>query len=128
MIYKTLYEVAQQRPSTGSSSDKSLRVLQILRNEHERHLLLTWPPNLCQEFTYHNSVPNALDLARLAQHVQIGSALGGAGSEAKTSCTRRYKSFHTLPVHTFDGDKSVQVESIFIPHGEPLLQNSASAP
>ncbi|RDX42123.1 hypothetical protein OH76DRAFT_1363283 [Lentinus brumalis] len=79
------------------------RVFQILLNQPNRPLCLSWPNERPGE-------PSAKDFARLAEEVQISSS----GTDAKTSCTRRYKACQTVAYGM--GDKR-EVESIFIPHG-----------
>jgi len=88
-------------PQTGSMS----RVFQILQNERKRPLLITWPPDSAHS-------PSSGDFAKLAENVQISAGVPG-GSDAKTSCTRRYKALQDMPA-VF----GCQVESIFIPHGK----------
>lgn len=108
----------QLRYHEGHKSNPSLRVLQILRNNTDRTLLFSWPPEDISIQSY-DAVPHAYDLGRLAQHVEIGTSGGGAGGgDAKTSCTRRYKSFQKMPVAT-EEEGDVEVESIFVPHGIP---------
>jgi hypothetical protein len=86
----------QHRP--GSLS----RVFQILANEPDRRLLMSWPPDT-------NLPPSGRDFARLVENAHIGTPdVGGA----KTSCTRRYKALQNTP-SVIGGE----VESIFIPHG-----------
>ncbi|KAJ3481910.1 hypothetical protein NLJ89_g12174 [Agrocybe chaxingu] len=87
-------------PQTGTMS----RVFQILANQRERPLLLSWPPDSAQG-------PTSRDFAKLVENVQIGTGVPG-GNDAKTSCTRRYKALQDVP-QVFGGE----VESIFIPHG-----------
>ena len=89
-------------PQTGSMS----RVFQILSNDAEKTLLLSWPPDPSQL-----AEGGAEDFAKLVETVNLGTGISGA-NDAKTSCTRRYKALHDIP--TFGGE----VESIFIPHGE----------
>lgn len=97
--------------------NNSLRILQILRNEPNRQLVITWPPEAAF-LQAHQTIPKEDTLARLAQHVQIGHSIGsGGGDDARTSCTRRYKSIETFEEPTPEGSKTFQVESIFIPHG-----------
>lgn len=103
----------QMHAHRGQRQDPSLRVLQILRNDQDRSLMLSWPPDDVSTRSY-TTVPHAQDLGRLAQHVEIGSS--GASGDARTSCTRRYKSFQKMPAMPGDGS-CVEVESIFVPHG-----------
>jgi len=114
-MYRCLSDciLPQLRYHEGRKLDPSLRVLQILRNNADRTLLFSWPPQDISIQSYH-AVPHAYDLGRLAQHVEIGTQ--GGGGEAKTSCTRRYKSYQKMPVATED-EGDVEVESIFVPHG-----------
>ncbi|TRM65125.1 hypothetical protein BD626DRAFT_567963 [Schizophyllum amplum] len=86
-------------PQAGSG----IRVFQILSNQQERQLMLSWPPD-------QGHGPMGRDFSRLAEKVAMGN---GAPSEtdAKTSCTRRFRSMQTMPGIGAD------VESIFIPHG-----------
>lgn len=79
------------------------RVFQILLNQSNRPLYMSWPPERPGE-------PTSKDFARLAEDVQISNA----GTDAKTSCTRRYKACQVMEFSM--GDKR-EVESIFIPHG-----------
>lgn len=88
-------------PQTGTMS----RVFQILLNERERPLLLSWPPDSTQG-------PHSGDFAKLVENVQISAGVPGE-SDAKTSCTRRYKALQDMPAVL-----GYQVESIFIPHGK----------
>ncbi|KAF8149847.1 hypothetical protein B0H34DRAFT_666911 [Crassisporium funariophilum] len=108
-------------PQSGSMS----RVFQILANQREKVLLMSWPPDSAQG-------PTSREFSKLVENVQIGSGVPG-GNDAKTSCTRRYKALQDMPV--FGGE----VESIFIPHGTiifachkvnstPRSSASASAP
>ncbi|KAH8117744.1 hypothetical protein DFH11DRAFT_1850561 [Phellopilus nigrolimitatus] len=118
VLYQRLYDsVPPPKIIFQHDSDPPLRVFQILRNQADRPLVLSWPPEasfLQGQYTR----PAAQDLARLAQHIQIGYSLcGGGESDARTSCTRRYKSVQNVDVPTTEGTESLQVESIFIPHG-----------
>lgn len=78
-------------------------IFQILANTPERPLLLSWPPDQAS-----GSSPAARDFARLAENVQMNTN----ATDAKTSCTRRYKSLQDC------SGVVGKVESIFIPHGE----------
>ena len=80
------------------------RVFQILANQRDRHLLMSWPPD-------QPGAPTRRDFAKLVENVQIGTGIPG-GNDAKTSCTRRYKALQDMPPG-FGGE----VESVFIPHG-----------
>lgn len=88
-------------PQPGNMS----RVFQILSTQRDRPLLMSWPPDSGQG-------PNSRDLAKLVDNVHIGADVTG-GNDAKTSCTRRYKSSQGMP-QVLGGE----VESIFIPHGK----------
>ncbi|KAI0049763.1 hypothetical protein FA95DRAFT_1537482 [Auriscalpium vulgare] len=101
-LYSRLFSAV---PQSGSMS----RVFQIMMNTTERSLLLSWPPG-------QDHGPTARDFAKLAEDVQIGTNAQEA-SNAKTSCTRRYKSLQNMPSE--DGVR--QVESIFIPHGSIIF-------
>ncbi|TBU63084.1 hypothetical protein BD310DRAFT_945502 [Dichomitus squalens] len=79
------------------------RVFQILLNQPNRPLCLSWPQERPGE-------PTSKDFARLAEDIQITST----GTDARTSCTRRYKACQVMEFSM--GDKR-EVESIFIPHG-----------
>ncbi|KAJ7170624.1 hypothetical protein C8R43DRAFT_980267 [Mycena crocata] len=83
------------------------RVFQILSNEQNRPLLISWPPDQGQG-------PTGRDFAKLVEDVQIGPG-APSGNEAKTSCTRRYKALQTMPA------VAGEVESIFIPHGSVIF-------
>ncbi|KAL5526027.1 hypothetical protein ACEPAG_7365 [Sanghuangporus baumii] len=114
-LYQRLCETAITVPR--NLADPSLRVLQILQNQSDRDLIISWPPDsaLAQD-GYVDSVGNTL--AQLAQQVQLGYSAGNEdGDDARTSCTRRYKSVQTVKLHTVSGSKILQVESILIPHG-----------
>nr|VWO99746.1 B-type cyclin 2 [Ganoderma boninense] len=79
------------------------RVFQILLNQPNRPLCLSWPQERPGE-------PASKDLARLAEDIHITNN----GTDAKTSCTRRFKACQITEFTM--GDKR-EVESIFIPHG-----------
>lgn len=96
LLYSRLQSTLAQPPTAS-------RVFQILLNQPNRPLCLSWPNERPGE-------PTAKDFARLAEEVQISSS----GTDAKTSCTRRYKACQTVAYGM--GDKR-EVESIFIPHG-----------
>jgi hypothetical protein len=92
-------------PQTGTTN----RVFQILSNDPGRSILLSWPPD-----PSHLAEVSAVDLAKLVETVNMGTALSGVSNDAKTSCTRRYKALkQDTPT------SGCQVESIFIPHGKP---------
>jgi len=107
LLYQRLYSNV---PQTGSMS----RVFQILMNQQDRPLLLSWPPE-------QDSGPTARDFAKLSEEVQIGNS-GQGSSDAKTSCTRRYKALQNMT--SSDGIR--EVESIFIPHGALITCLSVS--
>ena len=99
---RILYErLLKNIPRSGNMS----RVLQIMMNRPDRAILLSWPPDREQP-------PLAQDFAKLSGDYQIrgDSALS---SDAKTTCTRRYKASFTI--RTSDGFRAV--ESVYIPHG-----------
>ncbi|KAI0768048.1 hypothetical protein BD413DRAFT_566287 [Trametes elegans] len=97
LLYHRLQSAIPQPPAVS-------RVFQILLDEQQgRPLCVSWPPERPGE-------PTAKDFARLAEDVQISSS----GTDAKTSCTRRYKARQIMDFSM--GDKR-EVESIFIPHG-----------
>ncbi|EJD06682.1 uncharacterized protein FOMMEDRAFT_144624 [Fomitiporia mediterranea MF3/22] len=118
VLFQRLCEYVHPVPRRfGFEYESPLRILQILRNQPDRPLVLSWPP----DSTLFQSNPTVLianSLAQLAQHVQIGYS-GGSGkdNDARTSCTRRYKSVQTVRLPSFNGSKLMHVESIFIPHG-----------
>ncbi|KAF8199577.1 hypothetical protein BJ912DRAFT_1129641 [Pholiota molesta] len=89
-------------------SGSMTRVFQILANQRDRHLLMSWPPD-------QPTGPTRRDFAKLVENVQIGTGVPG-GNDAKTSCTRRYKALQEMPPG-FGGE----VESIFIPHGSIIF-------
>ncbi|KAI0368748.1 hypothetical protein BV20DRAFT_980514 [Pilatotrama ljubarskyi] len=96
LLYQRLQSAIPQPPTVS-------RVFQILLNQPGRPLWLSWPLERPGE-------PTSKDFARLAEDVQISSS----GTDAKTSCTRRYKACQIMDFGM--GDKR-EVESIFIPHG-----------
>ncbi|KII89928.1 hypothetical protein PLICRDRAFT_174736 [Plicaturopsis crispa FD-325 SS-3] len=81
------------------------RVFQILGNDKDKPLLMSWPPD-----SGHTGMPSAQDFARLVTTVHFENS-GTNENDAKTSCTRRYKSLRDIP------SGLAKVESIFIPHG-----------
>ncbi|KAJ7903605.1 hypothetical protein B0H14DRAFT_2665577 [Mycena olivaceomarginata] len=83
------------------------RVFQILANDPNRRLLISWPPDQGQG-------AGRKDFAKLVEDVQIGPGVP-IGNEAKTSCTRRYKALQSMPAVVGE------VESIFIPHGSVIF-------
>lgn len=84
------------------------RVFQVLLNQPDRPLWMSWPPDPAQ-----GHGPTSKDFARLAEDVQIGNSVV-TGTDAKTSCTRRYKALQTMH---YGGNAPQEVESIFIPYG-----------
>jgi hypothetical protein len=104
LVFRCLLE--DIRPQPGAMS----RVFQILSNEPGRQLLMSWPPDPHQQ----SSGPSGRDFAKLVEQVQIGTAVA-TESEAKTSCTRRYKAQQNM------AGELGEVESIFIPHGKFFL-------
>jgi len=90
-------------PQTGAMT----RVFQILSNQPDRQLLMSWPPDPSVQ----GSGPSGRDFAKLVEQVQIGSTTA-TGNDAKTSCTRRYKAQQNM------AGEMGEVESIFIPHGK----------
>lgn len=115
-MYHSLYERVPSSVPSYQNGDGTLRMLQILKNEPERSLLMSWPPDpRYTDQQQYGGVPSASDLAQLVKHVKID----GGGGEAKTSCTRRFKSSRPLNVSDPYGSvRQVEVESIFIPHGK----------
>ncbi|TFY82225.1 hypothetical protein EWM64_g1787, partial [Hericium alpestre] len=103
VLYQRLFNTI---PQTGTMS----RVFQILANQADRPLLMSWPPEQA-------TGPTARDFARLSEEVQIGNSNLQAGSDAKTSCTRRYKALQNMT--SSDGIR--EVESIFVPHGSIIF-------
>ncbi|KAJ7650326.1 hypothetical protein FB45DRAFT_986420 [Roridomyces roridus] len=101
LLFRRLVVCAPQ--TTGTNT----RVFQILSNEQNRSLLMSWPPDQGQG-------PTGRDFAKLAEDVQIGPG-APTSNEAKTSCTRRYKALQTMPA------VPGEVESIFIPHGSVIF-------
>ncbi|TCD60860.1 hypothetical protein EIP91_009393 [Steccherinum ochraceum] len=101
-LYAQLVDKVPQPPSMN-------RVFQILLNQPDRPLWMSWPPDPPQ-----GQEPSSRNFARLAEDVQIGGS-AASGTDAKTSCTRRYKALQTM--HLQD-DSSQEVESIFIPYGQ----------
>lgn len=91
-------------PNNGNMS----RVFQVLMNQPDRVLLVSWPPD-------RDEAPLARDFAKLSADVQIRGDVPGA-NDAKTACTRRYKAASTI--QTSDGFRDV--ESVYIPHGKSL--------
>ncbi|KIM80232.1 hypothetical protein PILCRDRAFT_539475 [Piloderma croceum F 1598] len=70
------------------------RVFQILSNEDEMSLMLTWPPDQGQGRNY----------AKLVEVIHPMEQ-----TRAKTICTRRYKALRNMPMG--------EIESLIIPHG-----------
>ncbi|KAF8656860.1 hypothetical protein AX16_002407 [Volvariella volvacea WC 439] len=102
LLYRQLLVCLPQPQPAGMG-----RVFQILANQPDRPLLLSWPPDQGQG-------PTGRDFAKLVENVQIGTGIAN-GSDAKTSCTRRYKALQNLP------PVLGEVESIFIPHGTVIF-------
>jgi hypothetical protein len=73
------------------------RVFQILSNEDDKSLMMTWPPDQGQ----------GRDYAKLVEAVNIRPT---EQTGAKTSCTRRYKALQNMSMG--------EVESIIVPHGQ----------
>ncbi|KAI0635659.1 hypothetical protein C8Q77DRAFT_1216264 [Trametes polyzona] len=96
LLYHRLESAIAQPPTVS-------RVFQILLNQPTRPPWLSWPPE-------RNGASTLKDFARLAEDVHISSS----GTDAKTSCTRRFKACQIMDFGM--GDKQ-EVESIFIPHG-----------
>ncbi|KAF7312311.1 hypothetical protein MIND_00244100 [Mycena indigotica] len=84
------------------------RVFQILANNEQKQLLISWPPDQGTQS------PVGRDFAKLVEDVQIGPGVA-PGNEARTSCTRRYKALQPMP------GVAGEVESIFIPHGSVIF-------
>lgn len=101
LLFNRLVQHIPQPPSMD-------RVFQILLNEQDRGLHFSWPPDQRQV----QGGPVAKDFAKLAAEVSIGSTTNN--TDAKTSCTRRYKAQQNMPYGS-EGDR--EVESIFIPYG-----------
>ncbi|KAI0303815.1 hypothetical protein B0F90DRAFT_1329070 [Multifurca ochricompacta] len=95
-------------PHSGNMSRVS-RVFQVMMNQPDRTLLLSWPPDRDQ-------MPLARDFAKLCGDIQIRGDAAGA-SDAKTTCTRRYKASSTI--QSSDGFRDV--ESVYIPHGSIIF-------
>ena len=94
--------------SNSPHSVNMSRLFQVMMNQPDRALLLSWPPDRGQP-------PLARDFAKLSGDVQIRGNAAGA-NDAKTTCTRRYKA--TSTIQTPDGFRDV--ESVYIPHGRFL--------
>ncbi|KAF8518198.1 hypothetical protein JB92DRAFT_2903838 [Gautieria morchelliformis] len=108
-LYHALFHIA---PHVSQGAPPPTRVFQILHNSTDRPTLFSWPGE--------GYIP--ADYGRLANDVQIG---GANGSDAKTSCTRRYKAQQVLD----SADGSVRdVESIFIPHGRIIFACHKATP
>ncbi|KAI0701196.1 hypothetical protein BC835DRAFT_1324261 [Cytidiella melzeri] len=103
-----------QRLCNAMSPAESLdRVFQILLNRPDRPLWVSWPPDRQQV----QGGPISKDFAKLAVNVNLGNQSDGP-SEAKTSCTRRYKAHQTM---SYGVDGYRDVESIFIPYGSIIF-------
>lgn len=108
LLYSRLMEHIPQPPSME-------RVFQILLNEPERPLWASWPPDRQPV----QGEPKPEDFAKLAADVSIGNTSNA--TDAKTSCTRRYKAQQNMSYGT---EGSRDVESIFIPYGAHHLFRS----
>lgn len=102
----------QRLCNTIPHTDSMDRVFQILLNQPDRALYCSWPPDRSDPVS-----PSSKDFAKLAADVNIGTT-GNSGTDAKTSCTRRYKAQQTMQ-YGVEGVR--EVESIFIPYGEGSL-------
>ena len=91
-------------PRSGNIS----RVFQVLMNQPDPALLLSWPPDRDQP-------PLARDFAKLSGNVKIRGDSAGS-NDAKTTCTRRYKACSTIQI----SDSFRGVESVYIPYGKFL--------
>ncbi len=78
----------------GEGAGSGARVFQILANDESKTHLITWPP------------VDHRPLARLAHDINVDTV----NTDAKTSCTRRFKAGNMIP-------EVGHVESVFIPHG-----------
>ena len=108
LLKNTLIRHIPQRPPLD-------RVFQILLNEQDRPLWFSWPPDQPQV----QGAPMSKDFAKLAAEVNIGNT--AQGTDAKTSCTRRYKAQQNMQ---FGSEGNREVESIFIPYGESNFRSS----
>lgn len=115
-LYDKLHVSLPITHSIFDNVDQPSYVLQILRNQHDRSLIMSWPPILVLDGSYSQSF--AEDLASLAQLVRLNYASSEDGQEARTSCTRRYKNTHNTFIRTDAGLKFAAVESVFVPHGK----------
>ncbi|KZP00647.1 hypothetical protein CALVIDRAFT_533657 [Calocera viscosa TUFC12733] len=91
-------------PNSQFANHHPQRVFQILKNEG-RGIVFTWPLNGYE----------VLEFGGIARDVNIGGS--GAVSEARTSCTRRYKA-------NWRGQLSgvpAEVESVYIPYGSIIF-------
>ncbi|KAI0001494.1 hypothetical protein BJV74DRAFT_819002 [Russula compacta] len=95
--------------SNNPHSVNMSRLFQVMMNQPDRALLMSWPPDRGQP-------PLARDFAKLSGDVQIRGNAAGA-NDAKTTCTRRYKA--TSTIQTPDGFRDV--ESVYIPHGSIIF-------
>ncbi|PBK75594.1 hypothetical protein ARMSODRAFT_949870 [Armillaria solidipes] len=94
MLFKRLLMCAPQTAPTA-------RVFQILNNDTAKDLVISWPPA---------DQPSTREFARLANDINVNVV----NTDAKTSCTRRFKSAQV--VHDVG-----HVESVFIPHGSVIF-------
>lgn len=104
-LHQRLRQVIPQPPSRE-------RVFQILLNQPDRPLWFSWPPDTRNQVRG----PFAKDFAQLAADVNINNNSGG-GTDAKTSCTRRFKAMQKMDWT----EGTSEVESIFIPYGKLQL-------
>ena len=108
-LYHALFHIA---PHIPQGAPPPTRVFQILHNTTDRPTLFSWPAE--------GYIP--AEYGRLFNDVQIGGAIC---SDAKTSCTRRYKAQQVVD----SADGSVRdVESIFIPHGQIIFACHKATP
>lgn len=102
LLYQSLADRVPRPRDSG-------RIFQVLLNQPERPLWMSWPPDPARP---QEGRATSRDFAHLADGIHIGNSENG--SDAKTSCTRRYKAQQQLWMGP-EGSRSV--ESIFIPHG-----------
>lgn len=104
LLYQRL---AEHVPNPGNMR----HVFQILLNRPERSLRMSWPPDGSTDGPTSRDF-SKLALVELAEEIRIDDVT--RAGDAKTSCTRRYK---TLQHIDMSPDGRGQVESVFIPHG-----------
>lgn len=102
LLYQCLHDYLPQRFPNNTPT----RIFQILANQPRRQLLLSWPPDQGNGFT-------GRDFAKLVENAELAAG-PQKGSDAKTSCTRRYRATQLM------SPSLGEVESIFIPHGTLL--------